>query len=71
MTATRRDFMQTAALVGGIPVEDDVLFVGGGALNTCLEQLIGSGLGRAVHVPEKPQLVTARGCALWGQATAD
>jgi predicted CoA-substrate-specific enzyme activase len=58
---------RTAALATGIPVEPDVVFAGGGALNTCLRSILADELGRTVQVPEHPQTAAALGCALYGQ----
>ena len=52
------------AMARSLPLEDDVVFVGGGALNACLVALVGRGLGRPVVVPPDPRLVAALGCAL-------
>lgn len=57
---------RTAALAGGIPVEDPVLFTGGCAHNPCLVSLISETLKRTLRVPESPQTVAALGCALHG-----
>jgi (R)-2-hydroxyacyl-CoA dehydratese activating ATPase len=55
---------RTAAMLRRLPLEDDVLFCGGGAHNACLRRLVGEQLGRGVHVPADPQVVAAVGCAL-------
>ncbi len=47
-----------------LPLEDDILFCGGGALNGFLQELIASALEREVHVPKEPQIVAALGAAL-------
>ena len=52
------------AMLRRVPLEDEVVFCGGGALNACLHQLIAEGLGREVHLPPEPQIVAALGAAL-------
>jgi predicted CoA-substrate-specific enzyme activase len=53
-----------AAMARRVPVEDQVVLIGGGALNACLADEIQSELGHAVLVPAMPQLATALGAAL-------
>jgi predicted CoA-substrate-specific enzyme activase len=48
----------------------DIMMAGGVALNPCLVDLLAEKLGRAVVVPENPQIVTAIGAAL-AAAAAD
>ncbi len=60
---------RTAALAGGIPLRNPVLFTGGGARNGLLAALLGRALGRSLTVPEDPQTVAALGCALFGNRT--
>ena len=55
---------RTAGLAGTVPLDGDVLFVGGGALNGCLVREIGSALKRPLVVPRSPQTVAAYGAAL-------
>lgn len=55
---------RAVAMLRRIPIEDEVLFCGGGALNTCLGELLAEALGREVHVPSEPQIVAAFGAAL-------
>lgn len=55
---------RTVALLKAVPLEGDILFTGGGALNDCLRRLIQDGIGRDVQVPEHPQTAAALGCAL-------
>ncbi len=57
---------RSLALLHGIPVADIVLFLGGGAKNAALHHLLAEQLGRAVQVPDDPQVVAAIGCALYG-----
>ncbi len=55
---------RTAALAGGVPLEDAIVFTGGGARNARLVALLGEALKRPLHVPPGPQSVAALGCAL-------
>ncbi len=55
---------RAATLLAGIPIEEDVLFVGGCALNTCLGPLLNNKLKRQVRIANGPQLIAAIGCAL-------
>jgi (R)-2-hydroxyacyl-CoA dehydratese activating ATPase len=59
---------RTAALAGGVPVEEPVVFTGGCAHNPCLVSLISEALKHPLRVPESPQNVAALGCALDGSA---
>ncbi len=59
---------RTASLAGGIPLADPVLFTGGGARNPALAKCLSEALKRPVVVPDKPQTLTALGCALHGAA---
>lgn len=52
------------SLLSSVPVEDDLVFVGGGASNSCLRREIETRLGCSVFVPEQPQIVVALGAAL-------
>jgi activator of 2-hydroxyglutaryl-CoA dehydratase len=47
-----------------VPLEDEIVFCGGGALNGCLHELIAQTLGREVRLPPAPQIVAALGAAL-------
>jgi len=49
-----------------VGAEDDLLFCGGVAWNSCLRGLVEVGTGRKVHVPEDPRTVAALGCAIDG-----
>lgn len=60
---------RTAALAGGVPIEEAVLFTGGCAGNACLVELLGRALGRPLVVPPEPQTVAALGAALEGTTT--
>lgn len=52
------------AMLRRVPLADEVIFCGGGALNACLHQRVAEGLGRQVHLPPEPQIVAALGAAL-------
>ncbi|MBN1902717.1 3-hydroxyacyl-ACP dehydratase [Candidatus Sumerlaeota bacterium] len=52
------------SMMGRFPVEDGIIFVGGGARNDCLQHLLEKGVGCRVDRPENPQLVIALGAAL-------
>ena len=52
-----------------VPVDGDVVFCGGVALNACLRRLIEQELGLRLFVPEQPQLVAAVGGALLAAAS--
>jgi predicted CoA-substrate-specific enzyme activase len=54
-----------------LPLEDEIVFCGGGALNACLHELIARALGREVHVPRAPQVVAAFGAALSAEGCDD
>ncbi|MBN1655648.1 MAG: 3-hydroxyacyl-ACP dehydratase [Deltaproteobacteria bacterium] len=55
---------RAVAMLRRVPLEDEIVFCGGGALNTCLHELIAKALGRNVHLPPTPQIVAALGAAL-------
>lgn len=57
---------RTLSLLKGIPLKDDIIFAGGGALNNCLHRQVESGLRRELRLPENPQIVAALGAALSG-----
>jgi (R)-2-hydroxyacyl-CoA dehydratese activating ATPase len=59
---------RTAALAGGVPVEEPVVFAGGCAHNPCLASLVAAAVRHPLQVPESPQTVAALGCALRGAA---
>ncbi len=52
------------AMIAKIPLEEDFLFVGGGAKNDCLHALLEDKLRRTIKRPEEPQMVVALGAAL-------
>lgn len=53
------------SMLGRVAVEDEVVFVGGVALNPCVVKMINESIGKTVHVPHDPQNVGAYGCAIW------
>lgn len=55
---------RVAAMLRRVPMDGQVVFCGGVALNSCLRRLIENELGLDLVVPEQPQLVAAVGCAL-------
>ncbi len=55
---------RAAAMLRRIRIEDEVVFVGGGALNACLRELVAAAIGRDVHVPPEAQVLAAYGAAL-------
>jgi activator of 2-hydroxyglutaryl-CoA dehydratase len=57
---------RTAALAGGVPVEEPVVFTGGCAHSACLVSLLSAALKKLLRVPDSPQTVAALGCALHG-----
>ncbi len=61
---------RTAALATGVPVEDVVVFTGGGARYPALPPLLGAALRRELRVPDEPQFVAALGCALTAAAAS-
>ncbi|MFH1130590.1 MAG: acyl-CoA dehydratase activase [Pseudomonadota bacterium] len=55
---------RAVAMLRRLPLEDEIVFCGGGALNTCLHELIQKALSQKVHVPPEPQIIAALGAAL-------
>ena len=55
---------RAAAMLRRVPLEDQLVFCGGGALNACLRELIAEAVGVEVHLPPSPQTVAALGAAL-------
>jgi predicted CoA-substrate-specific enzyme activase len=55
---------RAVAMLRRVPLEDEIVFCGGGALNACLHELISRALARKVHLPSAPQIVAAVGAAL-------
>lgn len=60
---------RTAGLARTVPIEDDVLFVGGGALNGALRSMLEAAMGRPVAVPKQPQIVAALGAAIHAESS--
>jgi (R)-2-hydroxyacyl-CoA dehydratese activating ATPase len=60
---------RVAAMLRRVPVEGDVVFCGGVALNACLRRLIEQELGFRLVVPDQPQLIAAVGGALLAAAS--
>ena len=58
---------RVAGMVRRVGYKERVVFAGGGALNRCLQKLIGEKLGVEVEVPPEPQIVGALGAALLGE----
>lgn len=56
---------RTLALLRGIPLDGDLLFAGGGAMNACLTRELEQRLGQTLHRPEHPRIVAALGAALY------
>ncbi len=55
--------IRTIGLLKTIPIEDEIVFVGGGALNSCLKREMEVKLKRDIFVSEQPQITAALGCA--------
>jgi len=55
---------RAVAMMRRLPLQDEIVFCGGGALNTCLHELIAKALGREVHLPPEPQILAALGAAI-------
>ncbi len=55
---------RTVAMLRRLPIEDEIIFCGGGALNICLLELLEKALGRKIRRPPAPQIVAALGAAL-------
>jgi predicted CoA-substrate-specific enzyme activase len=55
---------RAVAMLRRLPLEDEIVFCGGGALNESLRELIATALGREVRLPPSPQTVAALGAAL-------
>jgi (R)-2-hydroxyacyl-CoA dehydratese activating ATPase len=54
------------SMLSRVPTENDLVFVGGVAINPCVKKLLEESLGMAVRVPPDPQIIGAYGCALYG-----
>jgi predicted CoA-substrate-specific enzyme activase len=61
---------RSVGLLRRVPIEDDVVFCGGVALNACIRGLIERESARRIVVPDEPQIVAALGCALLGAAAS-
>lgn len=61
---------RAVSLLERVTVAEDIVFAGGVALNSCMQQEIEKALGRRIHVPVDPQIIGALGCALlaWKKA---
>ncbi|MEE4271446.1 MAG: acyl-CoA dehydratase activase [Thermoanaerobaculales bacterium] len=55
---------RAVSMLRRVRIEDEVVFVGGGALNDCLRELVAAAIGREVHVPPEAQVLAAYGAAL-------
>jgi (R)-2-hydroxyacyl-CoA dehydratese activating ATPase len=55
---------RAASMLNRVPLEDDVMFCGGVAINTCLKQCVEAHTGKSLKIPDHPQIVAAVGCAL-------
>jgi predicted CoA-substrate-specific enzyme activase len=55
---------RAVSMLRRLPLNDEIVFVGGGALNTCLHELVAAALGREVIVPPEAQILAALGAAL-------
>ena len=61
---------RTVAMLQRVSVQPPIVFVGGGARNAGLVQMLGEALGAELLVPEDPQMVGALGAALVAAAGA-
>lgn len=52
------------AMLRKMSPKDDLVFVGGGAKNSCLHKLLEAKMKTKIHLPLDPQMVTAMGAAL-------
>jgi predicted CoA-substrate-specific enzyme activase len=55
---------RSISLLKRIPLQDDVVFIGGVAHNSCLHRLLCNGLERPLLIPPSPQIAAAFGAAL-------
>ena len=58
-------------MLNRIHPKDDIVFVGGGALNECLVDLLAKRVRHTLHRPPDPQMVIALGAALIGSEARD
>ena len=56
--------VRTSSLAQRVGIADDVLLIGGVALNAPVREALAKRLNLRVHVPDDPQMVAAIGCAL-------
>jgi (R)-2-hydroxyacyl-CoA dehydratese activating ATPase len=54
------------SMLSRVQTENDLVFVGGVAINPCIKKLLQESLGMMVKVPPDPQIIGAYGCALYG-----
>ena len=54
------------SMLGRVTIEDDLVFVGGVALNNSIVNLLKETVGKTVYIPHDPQNVGAFGCAIYG-----
>jgi len=52
------------AMLSRMPLEEEIVFVGGGAKNSCLHSILQEKLKQKILRPPDPQLITAHGAAL-------
>lgn len=55
---------RATAMLRRLPLDDEIVFCGGGALNAGLSELIAKALGKKIHLPPAPQILAALGAAL-------
>lgn len=55
---------RAVSMMGRLPLEEEIVFCGGGALNACLLELISQEIGRQIQRPANPQIVAALGAAI-------
>jgi (R)-2-hydroxyacyl-CoA dehydratese activating ATPase len=54
------------SMLSRVEITDDLVFLGGVALNPCALRLLTEAVRRPVKVPDDPQSIGALGCALYG-----
>lgn len=57
---------RSVSLLERVSLQEDLLFVGGVALNPCRKKLLGKTIGKTIFIPDDPQITGALGCALNG-----
>ncbi len=55
---------RAAGMINRVSADGDIVFTGGVAKNPCMQTLLEEKLGRAIRVPQDPQMVGALGAAL-------